>query len=200
MTTHSSVRNRIKRNTFIIESDTKYDSRIDDCILTTIRQKEHDKWWFLERVGTLALSVGSDSAALPSDCGSVNRIDIIKNTDRYTLQDLTYSQLTTRYYTSSPIKTYTPEAYALLNRTLYFSHIADVDYSLPIIYYAYDATLPSGDNDTSIWYEREGIDLIVAQATYLFDLTVMQNPNANNTAATIALETLKEQHRKHRRV
>jgi hypothetical protein len=75
-----------------------------------------------------------------------------------------------------------------------------VNYTLPIIYYARDENLPANDNDTSIWYEREGVDLIVAQATYLFDLTIMQNPNANNTAATIALEILKEQHRKHRRV
>jgi hypothetical protein len=185
MTTLSSIRSHIKRDFFILDNDTKYDSRIDDCIRTTLRSKEKDKWWFLERIGTMALSEGSDSATLPTDCGSVRKIDIITGSQRIELVDMTYPQLVNSYYGSYPIPTARPEAYALLDRTPYFSHTADQDYSLPIIYYAYDETLPTSDNDTSIWFGR--------------DVQVMQNPAANNTAATIALETLKEQQRKQRR-
>lgn len=195
----SSIRNHIKRDTFILESDVKYDSRIDDCIRSAVRSKEQDKWYFLERIDTMALVEGSTSATLPDDCGSVNTLDVISGSQRMRLQELTYKQLSGSYYKASTIPSGKPVAYSPLYRTLHFSHTADQDYTLHINYFARDENLPTADSDTSVWFEREGYDVIKEQARFLFELNILQNPNASNAAATIALEQLKESHRKHKR-
>lgn len=197
MTTLSVIREHIKRDLFI--QDSKYDSRIDDSIRTALRSKEHDKWWFLERIGTMALAAGSPSATLPTDCGALHRISCIQNNTRYQLVDMPYKDLEARYYHESPIRTGRPVAYALVYRTPYFSHIADVDYSLPIIYYARDVTLPIAGSDTSIWFQREGYDVIREQAMYLFRVNVMEEKDASEAGSTIAYQRLSEQHRKYRR-
>ncbi len=192
-----TVRNRIKADHFL--NDSEYDSRIDDAIRTTLANLEFDKWWFLERVGSLTLTTGTTTITLANDVGAINFIDFSDSADRYRLQDMTYKQLTDTYYNNVPLPTDKPYAYALVYRTLYFSHTARATYTLPYMYYARDAVLPTANSDTSIWFGREGINLIKTQASLLFATEVLKDDAFSPLPAQAAKITMNERQRKIRR-
>jgi hypothetical protein len=188
------IRNHIKRDMFI-EGDA-YNGRIDDCIRMAINMREGDMFWFLERIASLALIAGSNIIELPADVAVVQRLRLSYVGSMRNLDEWSYADLSKRYYLDDNVSDGTPQAFARLNRTLYFSHKSASDVIISMQYCARDAILPTDDTDMSIWFEREGYDLVRSQARYLYETQVGDNPNASDLGVTAAMQTLNERNRK----
>lgn len=195
MRTMLDVINAVKRK--LILNDDTYDEDIRDCIQQVIRARNQDRYWFLERLGTLTLPLDSGSVSFPDDYGDIEKISIIQNNTIHDMGIIPFTQLQSRYYNKSPIEKGLPHAIAKSNRTIYFSHIANQEYTLSVTYFVKDATTPEADSDTSVWFGDDGFDLVRAQATYLMRLTVMEE-DANTNEVDITTSVLREKHRKFR--
>lgn len=166
--TVATMREQIKSDLVIV--GTIYDTQIDAAILSALRQLRIRKFWFLETLADLTLASGANSLTLPTNFAAPDTFDIISGGSRFTDGDsfdfLSLENLRAKYWTSNPVTTGTPVACAVSNRTLYFSHIANQEYTIPAIYSAKDVgTLAAGD--TSIWFD-DGYDVVRSMAQYIF--------------------------------
>lgn len=166
--TVENMREQIKSDLVIV--GTIYDAQIDTAIRSALRQLRIRKFWFLETIANLTLASGSSSLALPDNFAAPEIFDLISGGSRFTDGDsfdfLSFEDLRAKYWTDNPIPTGTPVACAISNRTLYFSHIANQEYTIPSVYYAKDATEPQA-SDTSIWFD-DGYDVVRSMAQYIF--------------------------------
>lgn len=165
----SDVRGQIKSDLVIIGTD--YDAQIDNAIRSALRQLRARKFWFLETITDLTLSATASTLTLPTNFGCSGTFDLITSNIRLSHERgfdfLSLGDLRSLYYTTSPLQTGQPLACAESNGTLYVSHISDVSYTIPAVYYAKDATLPSGDSDESVWFD-DGYDVVRSMANYIF--------------------------------
>lgn len=168
MATLSDMRNHIKSDLVIFGTD--FDTQIDNAIRSTLRDLRQRKFWFLEESDTLTLASGDNSVALPSDFGTEDSFELISSGLRLTngrgFDFLSFNDLRRKYWTTSPVDTGQPVACAV-SGLLYTSHIADASYSIDVFYFKKDATLPEGNNDTSVWFD-DGYDVVRSQAQFIF--------------------------------
>lgn len=169
MATLSDIVDDIKNDLVITGSD--YDSRIKGAVRSSLRQLRKKRYWFLKTSDTITLISGDSSVSLPSNFGVDFSFSFVSGGKRYKdgdgLDFLTYDRLQSEYHTISPLNTGTPRACAVWGTTLYFSDIADTNYTIDCLFYAQDATLPTVDSDTSIWFD-DGYDLVKAMAQFIF--------------------------------
>lgn len=162
-----TMRNRIK-NALAIQ-DTVYDDDIDDSIRSAISQYENKPLWFLEKVGTVTLSSGSDTVSLPTDFAAPIDARILVNsvyrgkTSGFVRQEFKYLQDNYRAQVGSGV----PQYYAYFAGLIYTDSEADADYTIELTYTKKDTTLPQGDTDTSVWFD-EGYDAIRTLAMAIF--------------------------------
>lgn len=169
MATLSDLRERIKRDTQNVGS-TEYDGEIDDAIRSALRQLRRKRFWFLRKLGTLTATVDQNYIALPSDFSAPDNIEYSNGNSWYGRLNtpfLTYDELSEGYWGMVTIASGFPEAFAILNGRLYLSRPAGTPYSVRITYFAQDATLPSDDEDTSIWFD-DGFDVVRSLAIMIF--------------------------------
>lgn len=170
MSTLSTVRNHIKSDLFI-EDSTVYDAQIDNAIRSALRQCSSKRFWFLWVTGSVTLESGNTTVTLPSNFGVVDAVNIIYSGNR--LRDgngfdlLHYDRLRSEYLDKQTLSSGRPKACAVMNNLLYVSHTADADYTIVLDYYRKDATLPSGDSATSVWFD-DGYDVIRSLAMWIF--------------------------------
>ena len=169
MATLQDLRDHIKSDVPIVGTD--FDAQVDNAIRSALRQYRKKRLWFLKTAGTLTLAEGDNTVSLPSDFSAPYNFNIIQNGSRKGdgsgFDYLTYDRLEREYYYTDPINTGPPEACAVLNGVLYVSHLSDGEYSIPIVYFKEDATLPTSISDTSVWFD-EGYDAIRSLAMFIF--------------------------------
>jgi hypothetical protein len=168
MTTASDIVTRIKADLEI--NGTDYDTQILDAIQSALRQLRGKRYWFLRDYTTITTTSSSETVALPSDFSALESVDLIANGSRLTswtgFQLLDFPSLRQIFWTTDPLYTGTPQACAVLNNTLYLSCLASAIYSLPIVYYKQDITLPTA-SDSSIWFD-DGYDVVRSLAQFIF--------------------------------
>ncbi len=169
MSTLAAVRNEVKANLGIV--GTSQDSAIDGYVRTVLRQQRQKRYWFLRRRATLTLSQGGYSVSLPSGFSVPDFADLIYNSTRYKQKTgfalVDYDNLTA-LIPNSTRDTRRPAAWAIaFDGTLETDSLAEVAATIEMVYFAQDATLPSADGDTSIWFD-DGFDFIRASTQTLY--------------------------------
>lgn len=168
MATLLDIRNRVKRATERTGS-TSYDTQIDDAIRTALRALRGRKMWFLHTTGDVTLVSGQSSVTLPTDFSLIETARLLVNgrywTDKDGFDYLPFNTLQERYRNN--LQSGTPKRCAIKDRTLFVDATADTDYTISLSYFAQDATLPSADGDTSLWFD-EGEDVVFTRALAFF--------------------------------
>lgn len=171
MATLSDLRTQIKLDTRV--NGTEKDTQIDNAIRSALRQLRGKKYWFLRAIGDLTLSSGN-SVSITATLTDFAAPDTFKISDGNTwrfdgrgFDFLTYENLERQYLQSVTLSTNIPSACAVLNGTLYTSHNVDGSYTIHCSYYKQDATLPTADAATSVWFD-EGYDVVRALAMSIF--------------------------------
>ena len=169
MTSLSDIRSQIKSDLVIVGTD--YDTQIDNAIRSALRALRKRKFWFLEVTDDLTLAASASTLTLPDNFGTAGTFDIINGSERLVnkrgFDFLDYNKLRNLFYRVYPLPTAQPEACAVSNGTLYFSTIADKAYTVPAVYYQQDATLPTSDANTSVWFD-DGYDAVRSLANMIF--------------------------------
>ena len=172
MATLSDLRTQIKLDTRV--NGTEKDSQVDNAIRSALRQLRGKKYWFLRAIGDLTLSSSASTVSITGTLTQFSAPDTFKISDGNTwrfdgngFDFLTYENLERKYLQSVTLSTGIPVACAVLNGTLYTSHLADGTYTIRCSYYKQDATLPTADADTSIWFD-EGYDVVRSLAMSIF--------------------------------
>lgn len=203
MTTLSTLRNEIKADLVITGTD--YDAQIDSKIRSALRLLRGHRLWFLKTTTTSVLTgsgvTSTSLSATLTDFAVIGTVELssggLWRGDGTGLDHVSYERLKQDYWNDDPIPTGTPEACALVGSTLYYSHTTAASYTLRLTYYRKDATLPSGDEGTSIWFD-EGYDAVRSLALLLVKREVQQmsrEETVNDEAmATAALNSLYEEH------
>lgn len=136
---------------------------IGDCINTAIRFYERKPFWFNQAyTESLTLAEGDNSLSLPSTFKNQLMVRVQVNglwsgeSDGFkgkSLQELKANLST------DPNATGRPRYWAILGNTLYVDRLADANYTIGLQHVYGDASYPSADGDTSIWFD-EARDLI----------------------------------------
>lgn len=169
MATLSTMRDRIKSD--LVLSGSAYDAQIDDAIRSSIRFYTARPLWFLEQKTTLTLASGDDSVSLPSDFAAELRDGVrilisgtyYANNSGFDRQEWDVLEADYRYALSSG----TPRNWAIYAGSIFVDALASDNYTISISYIKKDATLPTGDTDTSVWFD-EGYDAIRTRALAIF--------------------------------
>jgi len=169
MSTLAAVRNEVKANLGIV--GTSQDSAIDGYIRTVLRQQRQKRYWFLRRRTTLTLSQGGYSVSLPSGFSVPDFADLIYNNARYKQNTgfalVDYDNLTT-IISNGTRNTRRPSAWAIaFDNTIETDSITDSAATIEFVYFCQDATLPSADGNTSVWFD-DGYDFVRAATQTLY--------------------------------
>lgn len=199
MTTLADVRNEIKAD---LQLGSDYDAQIDSKIRAALRLLRGNRLWFLKAT-TTALSTGSGvtstSLASIADFSVAGTIELSYSGtwrgDGTGFDHLSFERLKLDWWNNDPIPSGIPEACAILGNTLYYSHTTAASYSLRVTYYKQDATLPTSDASTSVWFD-EGFDAVrgIAQTLVLRDVLKVGADQDNGDIAKGFLESLYTQH------
>lgn len=168
--TFGTLKNRILSDS---KRDSSYLAPIGYAIVSAIKRYEHMRIWLNSARDTLTLNSGDDTVALPTDLKAINSIKLIDSTGQVYSEGYEFDQMTlieleeTQYI--SPKPTQRPRKWAVENLTLYVDSLADDDYTVIISYFKKDASYPSADGDTSIWFADEAIEMIRYQAMAIFE-------------------------------
>lgn len=174
MSTLLTMRSRVKSDLRI--NGTEMDAQINDAIRSAIRQKRGLKLWFLRGLGSISLTQGDASATLPTDFSVLADDNVTKRTTAVqwlqsgqyrNIYQMTMEDLRSRFLRDSSTPQGIPSYCAVEDGTIYFDVAADSTTTGRIIYYKQDATLPTGDSDTSVWFD-DGWDVIRSLAMVIF--------------------------------
>jgi hypothetical protein len=168
--TFGTLKNRILSDS---KRDSSYLAPIGDAIVSAIRRYEHMRIWLNSARTSLTLTSTSDSVALPSDLKAINSIKLIDSTGTVYSEGHGFNQMTLieleEIQYISPKPTQRPDSWAVEGLTLYVDSLADADYTIILSYFKKDASYPSADSDTSIWFADEAIEMIRYQAMAIFE-------------------------------
>lgn len=192
-----TVRGEVKSRLML--TNTSEDGRVDSELRTAIRQLTGKPYWFLEKLGTVALSVGDSSASAPTDFSILGSASIVQNNRRYGGGDgqfrvIPYQDLEAEYlYVSPPANATKPDAMAIMGSTFYLSHTLTTAATLSLRYYRKDVTLPTLDDDTSVFFGDEALDVVVGLSQALFEARA-QGQQLDSAVVNSFIEKLDREH------
>jgi hypothetical protein len=168
-----AVRNEVKSRLMLLNASE--DGRVDAEIRAAIRQLMGKPYWFLEKLGTVALAAGDSAVSAPADFNILGSASIIQNGRRYTevsgeFRVLKYQDLEALYLdTDLPAEKAYPDAMAIVGNSFYFSHTLTEPAALSLRYYCKDVALPVNTNDTSVFFGDECLDVVIGLSQVLFE-------------------------------
>lgn len=190
-----AVRSEVKSRLMI--TNTTEDVRVDSEIRAAIRQLMGKPYWFLEKIGTLALSVGVSSVVAPTDFSILGSASILQGGRRYSDDEfllMKYDILESCYlYTSPPPSASRPVAMAILQNIIYFSHTLTQSSTLSLRYFVKDVTLPINNSDESVFFGDESIDVVISLAQAMFEARA-QGQQVDSTVANSFISKLDREH------
>jgi hypothetical protein len=182
----------------LVISGTAKDSDIYSSIRSAIKLLQRKRYWFLRKMDDVTLSVGADSVSVPTDFSMMESVDLVYNSRRYSdkrgFDLLEYTKLKDKYFSTGSAADGQPSACALVNNTLWLSHLAEVAGTLKFTYYRKDITLPTAASDTSVWLGDDGYDAVVSLAQYIYEKEYLQRPDADPSSALGYQTRLDETH------
>lgn len=191
------VRNEVKSRLML--TNTSEDSRVDSEIRASIRLLMGKPYWFLEKIGSLALSVGVSTVAAPTDFSILGGASIVQNGRRYSEESgefivMKYDALEQVYlYASPPTEASRPNAMAIVKNTIYLSNTLTQPSTLSLRYFIKDVPLPVNNADTSVFFDDESIDVVIGLAQSLFEAR-SQGQQLDSTVVNSFITKLDKEH------
>jgi hypothetical protein len=177
---------------------TAKDADIYSSIRSAIKLLQRKRYWFLRKTSDVTLSVGADSVSVPTDFAMMESADLVYSGRRYSDKQgfilLEYTKLKDKYFSTGSAANGQPSACALVNTTLWLSHLAEVAGTLKFTYYCKDIALPTAASDTSVWLGDDGYDAVVSLAQYIYEKEYLQRPDADPSSALGYQTRLDENH------
>ena len=148
----SDVVDEIKSN--LVLNGTDYDTQVKSAITSTLKRLRGKKLWFLEEQGTVTLLTGFSTVAMPTDFSMPRNVQILISGNWQPLPLISKKEFDNVFATESPLSSNKPTRCAIFQDTLYVDALSDDDYTIRILYYKQDASLPTNDSDTSLWFDE----------------------------------------------
>jgi len=165
--TLSEAVDRIKAD--LVISGTVYDSQIKEALRSALRSLRGKRYWFLRGTYSLTLTEGDSYETLPTDFSVPDKASYVAQGMRYSdksgFNTVPYQKLVYDHY--SVIQTGQPVSCAYNGDKIYFSHVADTNYTIDLEYFTQDSTLPTADADATVWGD-EGYDVWVQLGKIIF--------------------------------
>jgi hypothetical protein len=191
MSTLATVRDEVKANLTIV--GTSQNTAIDGYIRASLRTLRQKRYWFLRRRDTLTLAQAGYSVSLPANFSVIDFASLVHNGKRYTQKNgfdlLDYKGLMESIFDSTR-KTRRPYSLAIaFDDTLETDSLSDIAASIELVYFCQDETLPTLDDDTSVWFD-DGFDVVRASTQLLYAQFNEGNIEAPATELTAFLKRL----------
>lgn len=174
MSTLLTMGNRLKADLRI--NGTEMDAQIYDAIRSAIRQKRGLKFWFLRALGNVNVAQNSNIATLPSDFSVMGDDNVAKKSTAVqflqsgqyrNIYQMPLAELQSKFLQNATVNQGVPTYCAIEGNQIYFDRASQDATSLRIIYYKQDAMLPTGNGDTSVWFD-DGWDVVRSLAMVIF--------------------------------
>lgn len=175
-----------------------YKTAVGRAIVTAIKYMESNLYWAFRKNAVVTILDQTDSISLPPDFSSLITIQFSIGNTLYSLREgftnVTFEDLLSYYNNSA--EQGIPRKYAVFNNTLYVYPLASGDTPFTIYYYEKDEFYPAVDEDTSIWFSDETVDLVRMKAMERFYHDTLQSSEIANTYALAVVDFEKNLMRK----
>jgi len=165
-----------------------YKTAVGRAIVTAIKYMESSLYWAFKTSSVLTILEKEYSAALPADFSSMVTVQFLIGNVFYSLREgftnVTFPELIAFYNNNA--QQGTPNKYAIYNNRLYIFPLASGDTDFTIYYYQKDVFYPAVDEDTSIWFSDETVDLVRMKAMERFYHDTLQSPELASTYTAAA--------------
>ena len=165
---------------------TDYTNEVKRSILAAVRHYERRRWRFNETISDLAASAGQTFLTLPSNFLVLDRLEVVADGDRWSLNERSLDYIRDRQDTSA---TNAPTDYHLRSNRIELADVPDSAYSCPC-YYIKTLSELSADADSNSWTTGAMQDVIVYHATKLMWANVIRNSQEAIKYAALEKESL----------
>lgn len=152
-------------------------------ILSAIKYMETEHPYVLQKSGTVTVLANTNSIPLPDDLNQLIYVQYNIGGVVYNVpvgfQGMTYPELLNLFSTTTQVGN--PTAYAVFNESLYIFPFSTNDFTYTLSYYYTDATYPSSDSDTSVWFNDATLDCVRTKAIEWFYRFPLESPQLADT-------------------
>lgn len=185
VTTFGELQQRILYETNKTAQDFSYG--VKNAIRTAIIYFEAQHPWLFSKSAVITVSADTNYANLPVDFNQINNVLFNINGVTYNQSNgfvqITYSDLLNLLGGVSNVGL--PLKYAIWNEQLFIYPVTESDQDFTVYYYYKDSSLPSNDNDISIWFNDETIDALRNKALEIFYRDTLQSAEIADTYVPI---------------
>lgn len=179
-------------------SSNTYKTAVQRAIITAIKYMESSLYWAFKTSAVLTIPAAQNNVALPADFSSIITIQFNIGNTLYSLNqgflNITFEDLIALYKNTA--QTGISTKYALFNNTLYVFPTVGADTTFTVWYYQKDEFYPVGDNDTSIWFNDETVDIVRMKAMERFYHDTLQSPELSTSYSLAVVDFEKNLMRK----
>lgn len=159
-------------------SSATYKTAVQRAIVTAIKYMESSLYWAFKTSSVVTILDQEYSVSLPPDFSSLVAIQFSIGSTLYSLREgfvnLSFPEMLSFYQNSG--EQGTPRKYAIYDDRLYIYPLASGDTNFTLYYYQKDVFYPQNDEDTSIWFSDETVDLVRMKAMERFYHDTLQAP------------------------
>jgi hypothetical protein len=171
-------------------SASTYKTAVGRAIITAIKYLESSLYWAYKTSAQFTITTALNSMALPADFSSIITVQFNIGNSLYSLRqgflNITFEDLIALYQNTG--ETGIPRQYALFNNTFYVYPTVGADTTFTVYYYQKDVFYPDADDDTSIWFGDETVDLVRMKAMERFYHDTLQSSEIASTYSNAAMD------------
>ncbi len=165
------------------KSGSDFEYGVTNAIVTAIKYLEHKHPWVFNKTGVITISAGTNYANLPDDFSRLldakYSIGNCLYGARQGFTNVTYADLNS--YMTTTAETGYPARYAIYGAQLYVTPNTANAIDVTISYNYKDSSYPSNDDDISVWFDDQTIDLVRNKALEIFYRDTLQTPELADT-------------------
>lgn len=154
-----------------------YKTAVQRAIVSAIKYMESSLYWAFRKNAVITVLDQTNSVSLPADFESMITVQFNIGNTLYSLRqgftNSTFEDLLSYY--SNSAEQGIPRKYAIFNNTFYIFPLASGDTDFTIYYYQKDIFYPSNDNDVSLWFSDETVDVVRLKAMERFYHDTLQS-------------------------
>jgi hypothetical protein len=171
-------------------SNSTYETAVQRAIVTAIKYMESSLYWAFKTVTNITVLDTAFSTPLPANFSSLVAVQFTIGNVLYSLRqgftNQTFPDVLS--YFNNTAEQGIPRKYAIFNNTFYIHPLAAGDTVFTIYYYQKDEFYPAVDEDTSIWFADETVDLVRMKAMERFYHDTLQSPELAGAYSTAAAD------------
>jgi hypothetical protein len=170
-----------------------FDTGVTNAIITAIKFMEMTHPWVFTKTGVITILEGKNSVSLPADFNQLLDAkytipnDPITNPGgspvlygtRQGFTIMSFADLNSKIWSTAEAGY--PCRYAVYGAVLYVYPYVSANVPITIDYNYKDAFYPATDNDTSVWFDDQTVDVVRNKALEIFYRDTLQSPEISNS-------------------